>query len=117
MYKYFKDNEFNRCNPPCSLSDMNSDFMARLDMARDVAKVPFVLSSAYRSVEYEKKHNRPGTSSHCLGLAVDIKCRSSFERVKIISSLISVGFRRIGISRNFIHVDLDTNKDYAIWLY
>lgn len=118
MYKpkYFKDVEFARCNPPCELSDMDEGFMKLLDCARAKAKVAFVLNSAYRTKEHEISRKRSGSSSHCKGLAADIACSSSFVRYRIVSSLIEVGFRRIGIYPTFIHVDSDEEKISAIWL-
>ena len=35
-YRYFKPEEFVACNPPCSIDDMNEDFMRRLDDARSL---------------------------------------------------------------------------------
>lgn len=118
MYKprYFKESEFTRCTPPCKLSDMDEAFMYKLDEARDLSDFPFILNSAYRSKAYELSKGRKGTSSHCLGLAVDIACSSSFVRQSILSALIRVGFRRIGIYPSFIHVDADDDKLSAVWL-
>ena len=56
-------------------------------------------------------------SSHLKGLAVDISCDNSGHRQKILTALIQVGFKRIGIAKSFIHTDLDNEKPNAIWLY
>lgn len=115
---YFKDEEFKRATPACSLSDMNEDFMRHLDACRDFAELPFVINSAYRSVEYEKSKGRSGTSQHCKGLAVDIRCRTNAERYRIVASLFVFGFRRIGIGTNFIHVDDGyPDSEPIIWTY
>lgn len=116
--KYFKEEEFKRATPACSLSDMNKEFMKRLDDCRDFAGVPFVINSAYRSVEYEKSKKRPGTSQHCKGLAVDIACNTNDIRYRILDALLVFGFRRIGIGSNFIHVDMGYPKSTPIiWTY
>lgn len=93
--------------------------MNRLETARVIADVPFILSSAARSVSYEISKGRKGTSSHCLlpCVAVDILCSTGYQRQRIIYGLISAGFTRIGIAKTFIHVDYDTDKTDAIWLY
>lgn len=115
---YFCDDEFKRACPACSLSDMDEDFMNHLDKAREFAKIPFVINSAYRSVDYEKKKGRTGSSQHCKGLAVDLRCRTNAERFRIVDSLLAVGFRRIGIGTNFIHVDDGyPNSEPIIWTY
>ena len=103
--KYFSEGEFQKCTPPCSLQDMNQGTMSRLDTAREIAGIPFVLNSAFRSVEYEKEHGRKGTSSHTLGHAVDIRCNSVANRFKIVAALYEAGFNRIGIGKTYIHVD------------
>lgn len=115
--KYFTESEFKRASPACSLSDMSGQFMKFLDEAREKAGIPFVISSAYRTVEHELSRGRTGTSSHCKGIAVDIACKTSLNRLKIVSALLACGAKRIGIHKSFIHVDLDYNKEQCIWLY
>lgn len=118
MAKYFKESEFKKCTPSCSMSDMQPEFLFHLDKAREFAGIPFVLNSAYRSVEWEKKHSRTGTSSHCEGRAVDIRCYSETNRFIIVDALRKAGFNRIGIAKNYIHVDdSPTHTPNVIWLY
>lgn len=124
MYKprYFSEKEFKRCIPSCSMSDMSIQLLIALDDLRSYVGMPIVLNSAYRSVEYEKKNGRSGTSSHCKGLAVDIHCTDSIQRMKILeytfcdSNVYHPAFR-VGISKNFIHLDIDTCKPYCVWTY
>lgn len=114
-YRYFKESEFRSATPSCSLNDMDPDFMQKLDDARTLCSYPFVINSAYRSKEYELSKGRPGTSSHCKGLAVDISCITSICRLKMLLALLAVGFRRIGIYSTFLHVDMDVSKPVSIW--
>tara|TARA_R110000764_G_scaffold215980_1_gene302797 strand:- start:656 stop:979 length:324 start_codon:yes stop_codon:yes gene_type:complete len=107
MSKYFKDIEYK----------MDVDFLAKLDEAREYAEIPFIINSAYRSPEHKESIKNP-TSSHIKGLAVDIKAKDSRTRGVILEALRSVGFTRIGISKTFIHVDLDYSKSQNVtWLY
>ena len=107
MTKYFKEIEYK----------MDKDFLAKLDKAREYAKVPFVINSAYRSPEHPLSIKNP-TSSHIKGLAVDIKATDSRTRYKVLNALIHVGFNRIGIADTFIHVDDDKYKSQqVIWTY
>ena len=107
MSKYFKEIEDN----------MNKEFLFVLDEAREIAKIPFFINSAYRSPTHPESIKNP-TSSHIKGLAVDIKATDSTTRFKIIEALLSVGFTRIGIADTFIHVDLDFDKSQdVIWTY
>lgn len=116
--KYFKESEFYRCTPACSLQDMNQTTMDKLDLAREYAGIPIVLNSAYRSVDYEKSKNRTGTSAHTLGRAVDIRCNSDENRFKLIIALYRAGFTRIGVSKTYIHADdSPRHKQNVLWHY
>lgn len=112
---YFSEGEFVRCIPSCKKSDMDERFMRRLNNARRIAGIPFVLNSAFRTVEHEKMMNRTGNSMHTKGRAVDIKCLDSSFRAVIVSALLQAGFHGIGISNTFIHVDDRDIK--CMWLY
>ena len=96
---------------------MDEEFLERLDQARAFADIPFIINSAYRSQNHPLSIKNP-SSSHIKGLAVDIKANDNATRFKIVESLISVGFTRIGIADTFIHVDMDYGKRQdIIWTY
>lgn len=111
----FKPKEFIACVPACSMNQMDESFMERLQTARTLAGVPFIINSAFRSVEYELSKKRTGKSMHTLGRAVDIKCVDSGSRYRILEALICAGFHGIGISNTFIHVD--DRELPLIWTY
>ena len=107
MTKYFKEIEYK----------MDKDFLAKLDKAREYAKTPFVINSAYRSPDHPESIKNP-SSSHIKGLAVDIRTSDSRARYKVLNALMHVGFNRIGIADTFIHVDDDYEKSSnVIWTY
>ena len=107
MTKYFKEIEYK----------MDKDFLAKLDKAREYAKMPFVINSAYRSPDHPESIKNP-SSSHIKGLAVDIKATDSRTRYKVLDALMHVGFNRIGIASTFIHVDDDKDKSSdVVWTY
>ena len=121
--RYFTLSEFDSPDQSGSGEMMDPDFLSMLDEARDCAGIPFVITSGFRSVAHNKKlikegYNASRNSSHLLGLAADIYCTDSRSRYIILDALQEVGFTRIGIAPNFIHVDLDTNKpQHRIWVY
>lgn len=116
--KFFKDEEFEACTPSCFRTQINDDSLCRLDNARQIAGIPFVLSSAYRSPEWEKSKGRSGEGAHTQGKAFDIVCRSSTNRWLIVFGALASGFRRIGISKTFIHLDDSVDlSNPCIWLY
>ena len=94
---------------------MDAQFLAQLDNAREYALIPFHINSGFRC----DKHNaEEGSTSknHTSGKAADIRCIAGPDRIKIISSLLRAGFRRIGVARTFIHADSMDDVE-SVWLY
>lgn len=102
--RYFKPEEFSKCTPKCSMDDMNVDFLQRLDAVRAASGVVFRLNSAYRSSTYDRAKGRTGKGFHTKGRAVDIDCRDSVSRAKVIAACFEFGLS-CGISSTFIHID------------
>lgn len=115
--KYFFLSEF-RCPCGCRGNEIKTPFVYRLDSARHIAGVPFKINSGYRCKNHNKHVGGSPSSSHLRGVAADIACTDSLLRMKIFRALMAEGFRRIGIGKDFIHVDDDRAKVRdVIWLY
>lgn len=115
-------NKFNRseftCGCGCSRNDINLEFVSRLQAARTLADIPFEISSGVRCEEHNKAVGGKTDSSHLKGVAADIECTQSRDRYLLLGSLITCGFNRIGIGKNFIHVDADNDKPpNVVWHY
>lgn len=116
MLKYFKEADF-AC-PCCGVNETPEWFMQDIDTARGIAKIPFILTSAYRCEKHNKAINGKRHSSHLAGIAVDIFVEDSETRWKILVALKKMGFKRIGIGIDFIHADKDELKiKEVIWVY
>lgn len=116
--RHFKEAEFKKCTPPCSLQDMNQEFMNLLDTLRDKVGIPLVLTSAYRSVSYEKLMGRSGNSAHTRGRAVDIRCESGQTKQKLMDAARQLGITRFGVGKSFLHIDNDkTLPQNTTWGY
>jgi hypothetical protein len=114
---YFTFDEL-KCKCGCGLMNFSPIVKSILNNAREVAGIPFKISSACRCTKHNIVVGGSATSSHLIGEAVDIVVTSEKDRYKILTSLLVVGFRRIGIGKNFIHVDNDLSKPLdIIWLY
>lgn len=100
--------------PCCGANKMNKAFLGKLDEARKIANIPFIINSGYRCKEHNNEIGGSPTSSHKLGLAADIKIRNVHERFKILNALLKADFKRIGIYDTFIHVDNDYNKTQEV---
>lgn len=119
MKNYFKESEFIR-EGEIVYSNMNKQFLNKLNLARSYSNVKFVLSESWSSPESDKRDGtkRRSTSSHYKGIAVDIEALSSREKFEIVTALFKAGFTRIGVGSNFIHADDDMSKvQYVIWTY
>lgn len=116
--RYFTLDEFDSPDLPKSGGQMQPEFLAKLDEARHIAGVPFRINSGYRTEAHNASlYNSSPTSSHLTGWAADISATTSNRRYLVLSALIRVGFRRIGIADTFIHVDMDPDKPQNItWL-
>lgn len=118
MARYFSPKEFKACTPSCSIDDMDAAFLDKLDAVRESAGIPLVLNCAYRSRAYDLAKGRTGNSAHTRGLAVDIRCNSNANRLKIVRAALDNGITRIGIGRTFVHIDADTSLTQGvIWHY
>lgn len=99
------------------LADMDERMVQRLDLARSIAKVPFVINSAVRCIDHNETSGGLDDSAHLKGHAVDISCKDSHKRFLIIEALLRVGFNRIGVYGTFIHVDNDETKPARVlWI-
>lgn len=116
--KHFSINEFDSPDLPNSGLNMDNDFLQMLDMAREIANIPFKINSGYRTKEHNKKVGGKSDSSHLVGKAVDIAYSNSRDRWIIITALQEAGFNRLGIAKTFVHVDNDQTKaPNVIWTY
>ena len=123
MLHYFNFEEFDSPDeigsglPQSQGGKMVLEFLHKLDEARAIADRPFKITSGYRSPAHNQYVGGRIGSSHLKGCAADIAVNNSADRIAIVQGLIKAGFTRIGIAKTFIHVDLDKNKQSAIWLY
>ena len=93
---------------------MDKTFLHRLDVSRYHSGVPYIVNSAFRTVEHEKSKGRDGTSSHTKGMAVDLKASNARIKYKIVIGLLKAGFTRIFVYDWGIHVDCDPDKDQEV---
>ena len=122
LSKNFSRDEF-RCKCGCGADKVDKAFIWKLQYARDIANIPFIVRSGCRCPQHNKDEGGTENSDHlatddwaCQG--ADIECLSSHNRYKIVDAALQVGFRRIGIAKTFIHLgDADRNPQNVIWTY
>jgi hypothetical protein len=92
------------------IKGLNDQLVLMLDLAREKAKIPFIISSGLRTQDQNIAINGVPDSAHLKGLAVDLKCVNGKDRFKMVFALLDVGFERIEIAPRHIHVDIDKTK-------
>ena len=117
-YKHFLLSEFDSPDLLNSGQKMDATFMGKLDTAREISGVPYVITSGIRTREANRAAHGVPDSAHLTGHACDILTKDSSQRWRILFGLIRAGFTRIGISQEFIHVDDCPNKTPRVcWTY
>lgn len=111
--KYFKSDEF-KCKCGCEEFDFSQNLADKLNTVREILGKPIVINSGFRCKKHNLDSGGSATSSHCKGLAVDIKAVDSVYRHQLLKVLFFVGFNRIGIDKKFIHVDIDEDKPQKV---
>ena len=77
-----------------------------------------IYNSGFRCEECNKKAGGVKDSAHMRGKAVDIKCNTSGERFVLVKAALEQGFKRIGIGKRIIHLDVDGSLPQKVaWLY
>jgi zinc D-Ala-D-Ala carboxypeptidase len=118
FHLFFEYGEFDSPDQPGSYKYMSVPFLNKLTKALEIAAIGFKISSGYRTPEHNEKVGGVKESSHTNGCAVDIYAPTSRQKYIIINALLQAGFNRIGVAKNFIHVDNDASKNEdVIWTY
>ncbi len=118
FHMFFEYSEFDSPDEKNSYMNMDVAFLNRLSKARELAAIAFKITSGYRSPAHNTKVGGVPSSSHTVGRAVDIYAPTSTQKYIIINALLQAGFNRIGVAKNFIHVDDDPSKsEDVIWTY
>lgn len=113
--KHFSDKELS-CQCGCGFTIIDELFLEQLEMAREIAGIPFAITSGARCKDHNKKVGGVDGSAHTKGLAVDIAFKDSHACYVILDSLYKAGFKRIGINfaKSFIHCDVDESKPQEV---
>lgn len=100
---------------------LDNELMAMLDMARDKAGVPFLITSGKRTADQNSAlSGAVSDSSHLAGLAVDMSTIGDDHVLnRMLFGLFAAGFDRIGLyfslsgstlTPHHLHVDIDKTK-------
>lgn len=117
MTSYFSPSELS-CKCGCGVATMSPLVMERLNELRAMYGKAIILNSAYRCPAQNALVGGKSDSAHLHGMAVDMRTLTSTDRFAFITCALTVGFKRIGISPRFTHIDMDpTLPQGVIWTY
>lgn len=113
----FSRSEF-ACKCGCDFDLIDLTFVRRLQFLRNACDFPFPITSGCRCLKHNKKEGGKDDSAHLIGKAGDVGYANSHQLYLLLKYAIALGFRRIGIAREFIHLDIDGEKPQeVVWLY
>lgn len=102
---------------PEEVEGLSPELVDKLNSARHVAGVPFVITSGKRSPSDNERAMGVEGSSHISGLAVDLRVEDGASRFAIVKGLLAAGFVRIGAYDKHVHADLDATKhQFVMWV-
>lgn len=110
---FFEDEFY---SPDTKAAKMQAEFIYKLQKLRTVVGVAFVISSGYRSPEYNAIIGGGSSSMHLLGQAVDIdhQAWNGATKFKFISAASALGFS-IGIYKKHFHID-NRMTERVLWI-
>lgn len=111
---HFKASEF-KCADGTSPYPISRNLVLGLEALRLRAGAGIKITSGYRSPAHNARVGGVADSQHIFGRAADIQCKSILDMFKLANLAYAVGFRRIGVSPTFIHVDVGSGESY--WVY
>ena len=104
------------CNCGCGMDSINLELVDKIQKVRDEYG-PIRISSGCSCKAWNEKEGGKPDSAHLKGLALDVVCNNSSDRYRLLTKL-TWDFRRIGVHKSFIHVDIDSDKpEEVIWVY
>ena len=115
---HFKRSEF-ACHCGCGANNIDLGLVDMLEKLRVSLNRPIAISSGVRCLKYNGTlKGSVSDSAHVVGLAVDIAVGDGSERLEVFSALQKLGFKRFGVAKTFIHVDIDKTKPQnVLWTY
>ena len=117
---HFSRKEF-ACKCNCGADKVASELVSKLEIVRLMYGKPMKVTSGIRCDTHNSSPAVGGAkdSAHLDGLAADIAVNGCFERDQLVGFL-RTHFKRMGIAKNFIHVDIadEAGKPSpCLWVY
>lgn len=104
--------------PHAPRADISTDLIASLERLEKFLGHELKYTSGFRCEGCNRKVGGVEHSAHTRGTAVDVSCLIGSERMLLVTAVLSLGYRRVGIGKTFVHLDVDlTLPQHVLWLY
>ena len=114
--QHFSRSEF-ACKCSCGADHISRDLVAKLETVRLLYGQALKVTSGVRCSTHNDGVGGKPNSEHVKGLAADLLVRNSSERFRLMGLCINE-FPRVGVAREFIHVDIASDKSrHVLWTY
>ena len=119
---HFSRSEF-ACQCKCGADNISEELVSRLEIVRISYGKSMRVTSGLRCPTHNRSVGASPTSNHLphteeqIGYAADIAVDGGQDRYDLVTLLMQ-NFKRIGIAKNFIHVDIHPEKPApSMWCY
>jgi hypothetical protein len=119
---HFSRSEF-ACQCGCGADQVSSRLLEALETMRESAKRPLTIRSGCRCPNHNQAEGGKVASAHITTPghpceAADLETLTSRDRYQLLRAALAAGCTRIGIGRDFLHMDVDAlNPQEVAWLY
>ena len=115
LTEHFSKKEFD-CKCGCETGPINMVLVDKVEQARREYGRPMRINSGIRCLHHNRSIGSSDTSSHIKCLAADVSCVGMEERHKLLSIFLKY-FQRVGVHKEFLHVDVDSDKPKGVFVY
>ena len=114
---HFSLREF-RCTCGCNQVIVSPALIEVLEDIREFSGVPMTITSGFRCPAHNAAVGGAPSSAHLSGEAADFFVSGNIDRFKFLEAAFVYGARRIGIGKDFVHVDVKADSPQEVcWLY
>lgn len=110
----FKPRQSTESDQPWFISML---LIERLQLMRDLVLKSMTINSGFRTWHSNRLAAGKPQSRHLIGYAADIAVTPALTARVLACAAYACGFRRIGVAKGFVHVDVDHEPSPATWSY
>ena len=104
------------------ITNLNPDLIDKICKLEALLGYELTITSGFRAADHPVEALKKAPGAHNgdgrLGDAVDCVCLGSRDRYYLVKHALALGFNRVGIASDFIHLDVSTKRTpEVIWLY